>query len=57
MGTKKWYCSKSLWLGVIICAGGVAEYLAGLPAEASISTIIAGVMTVIVRFVTKQPIS
>jgi len=53
---KPWYKSRTLWLGAIICLGGVAEYLNGVPAGASVSTIIAGVMTVIIRFLTKQSI-
>ena len=51
---KKWYLSKTLWLGIIIMAGGIAEYIAGLPAGASISTIIAGALSIVVRFLTKQ---
>ncbi len=56
METKKWYASRTLWLGVLIVAGGIAEYIAGLPAGASIPTIIAGCLSIIVRFLTNQPV-
>ena len=46
--------SKTVWLGVLIVAGGIAEYIAGLPAEASIPTIIAGCLSIIVRFLTND---
>ena len=39
---------------VLIVAGGIAEYIAGLPAEASIPTIIAGCLSIIVRFLTND---
>ena len=51
---KKWYHSKGFWLGVLIVAGGVAEYIAGMPASASIATIVAGVFAVIIRVVTNK---
>jgi len=51
---KKWWTSKSVWLGALICLGGIAEYLAGVPAGASIATIVAGVLAIIIRVVTKQ---
>jgi len=54
---KKWYLSKSVWLGVLICIGGVAEYVAGLPAGVSISTMVAGILGVIVRFLTKEGVT
>lgn len=56
METKKWYRSKTLILGILIVAGGIAEYIAGLPAGASIPTIIAGCLSIIVRFLTNQPV-
>ena len=56
MQTKSWYKSKSLYLGILIVAGGIAEYIAGLPAGVSISTVIAGCLSIIVRFLTKEPI-
>lgn len=54
---KSWYKSKTVWLGILIVAGGIAEYIAGLPAGASIPTIIAGIIAVIVRFLTKDSLT
>ena len=51
---KKWYRSKEVWLGVLIVAGGIAEYIAGLPPGVSIPTMISGVFVVIIRFFTNQ---
>jgi len=51
---KKWYLSKSLWLAALIIAGGIAEYIAGLPAGVAISTIVAGCLGVVIRFLTNQ---
>ena len=53
---KQWWQSKTVWLGVLIIAGGIAEYIAGLPAGVSIPTIIAGCLGIIIRFLTNQPI-
>jgi len=53
---KKWYQSKTLWLGVIVVAGGIAEYISGLPAGVSISTMVAGVLGIVIRFLTKEPV-
>ena len=53
---KNWWTSKTLWLGIVIVAGGIAEYIAGLPAGASIATIIAGVLSIVIRFLTNSPI-
>ena len=54
--SKSWYKSKSIILGVLIVIGGIAEYIAGLPVGVSVSTIIAGVSGIIIRFLTKQPV-
>ena len=53
---KKWWLSKLLWLGVLEIAVGIAQYIASLPAEVSVATIIAGCLSIIVRFLTSQPI-
>ena len=53
---KKWWTSKAVWLGVLIMAGGIAEYIAGLPAGVAVPTVIAGCISIIVRFLTNQPI-
>ena len=57
METKSKWKSKGFWLGILIMLGGVAEYFAGIPAEASVPTIIAGALAVVIRFLTSQPIS
>ncbi|KKL86225.1 hypothetical protein LCGC14_1946830 [marine sediment metagenome] len=51
---NKWYISKGVWLGVLIIAFGIAEYIAGMPVGVSIPTIVAGCFGVIIRFLTKQ---
>ena len=56
MKTKKWYLSRTIWLSVLIVVGGIAEYIAGLPAGVSASTTFAGIIYIIVRFLTTQPI-
>ena len=53
---KKWYWSKGFWLGVLITLGGIGEFLAALPPEVSILTIIAGVGVIVIRFLTKEGI-
>ena len=53
---KKWYQSKTFWLGVLIVAGGIAEHIGGLPAGVSASTIIVGILSIIIRFLTNKPI-
>ena len=57
MDTKPWWMSKTILLGVLIVAGGIAEYIAGLPAGVSIPTIIAGIISIVVRFLTSKSIS
>ena len=57
MGTKKWYASKAVWLGVLMVAGGIAEYLVGVEPGASIGTMVAGALTVIVRFLTNSEVT
>ncbi len=51
---KNWYCSKALWLGVLVIVFGIAEYIAGMPAGVSVPTIIAGCLGVVIRFLTNQ---
>ena len=53
---KPWYRSKTIWLSILIVAGGIAEYISGLPAGVSISTTIAGVLGIVIRFLTSQPV-
>ena len=46
--------SKAVWLGVLMIGAAIAEYIAGLPANTSIAQGISGVLTVVVRFLTKD---
>ena len=56
--TKSWYKSKLFWLGVLQILGSVASYLAdAIQTEATIGGIIFGVLTIIFRYVTKQPVT
>ena len=53
---KKWFKSKTFWMGVLIILGGVIQYLMGVPEGASIGTICIGIASVVMRFLTKTPI-
>jgi hypothetical protein len=55
-GSKSFWKSKSFWVGVAICLSGIVEFLLGIDPNASVWTIITGVVMVIVRFVTKDKI-
>ncbi len=57
MNEKKWWMSKSFWLGTLIIVGGIAEYIAGLPPGASIAAIIAGCLTIVIRVFTNTAIT
>lgn len=57
MENKVFWKSKTFWLGVAIAIGGIAEFLTGVPEGAAISTVVAGVLSVIVRFLTTQSIT
>ena len=46
--------SKTVWLGVLMLAGAVAEYLAGLPAGTSVAQAVSGCLTIAVRFLTND---
>ncbi len=53
---KTWYRSKTIWLGILMVVAAVAEYIAGLPSEASITQAISGILAIILRVVTSQSI-
>lgn len=57
MNSKAFWQSKIFWLSVVVIAGGIVEFIAGLPSGASIMTILAGVINIIFRFLTNQPIA
>lgn len=54
---KPWWQSKVLWLSVLMILGGIAEYIANLPPGVSIATIIAGVISLILRLFPTTPIA
>jgi len=54
---KKWYTSKTLWLGVLMIATAVVEYIAGLPVGTTFLQGLSGVMTIVLRLVTNQGIT
>lgn len=61
MDAKKFYVSKLFWLGVIqVVIGGlglVAPFLeAGVYTPAAYVALASGVLTIVLRFVTDQPI-
>ncbi len=55
--TKSWKVSKTLLLGALTIVGGIVEFIYGLPAEASVGTIIGGILVIIVRFYTNTAIA
>jgi len=57
MENQVWWRSKLVWLGVLEIAVGVAVYISTLEPGTSISVIVAGVLTIVFRIVTKQPLS
>lgn len=57
MISKDFWKSKLFWLGVLQIAAAALEYIAGLPPETSIAQAISGILTIILRFATSQPIS
>jgi hypothetical protein len=54
---KDWYKSKLIWLGVLQILVSVSEFIAGVPAGTSVITIISGILTIVLRIVTKQTVS
>ena len=58
MEPKKWYMSKSLWLGFIAFVGGILEVtgIIEVPISPEMQLTILGVIAVILRMVTSSPI-
>lgn len=53
--SKKWYKSRLFWIGMLEIAGGVsAKYFAGASNEVLATSIIAGVITALLRFDTTE---
>ncbi len=55
--TKNWKVSKTFLLGLVAIAGGIVEFLYGLPVGASLGTIIGGILTIIIRAYTNTAIA
>lgn len=53
---KKWYKSKSIWIGVIEILGGTLAATAGMMEE-GLPVTAAGVFQIILRLVTKEAIA
>ncbi len=56
---KNWWQSRTLWLGVLQIlggSGGIIGFISGLPADASLMFILSGIVTIVLRFLTNQPI-
>ena len=58
MEKKKWYLSKSLWVGVIALVGGIlqATGILKVPISPEMQITILGVIAVILRMITSDPI-
>jgi len=61
--TKPWYKSKTFWVGTVILVAGLLsfaqddEWIKQFPQVVKVLGTIGGVLMVVLRFVTKQPIS
>lgn len=61
MESKRWYTSKLVWMGVVECSisilQGLSEFLAtGDLSPAAVVGFVAGVMTIVLRFMTTQAV-
>jgi len=56
METKSFWKSKLFWLGVIEMIGGVCAFITEQPPETSITAMVAGVITVLLRMMTNKGI-
>ena len=58
MEKKKWYLSKSVWVGFIAFVGGIlqATGIISVPITPETITMLLGVILVLLRMVTKDPI-
>jgi len=58
MDTKKWYASKSLWVGLIVFVSGILQATGTLevPISPETQVMLVGVIAVILRAITKDPI-
>lgn len=58
MEKKKWYLSKSVWVGVVGLVGGIlqATGIIAVPITPETVAMILGVIVVVLRMITKEPI-
>lgn len=58
METKKWYLSKSIWVGVVALVGGIlqATGVIDVPVSAETQVMILGAIAVILRMITNEPV-
>jgi uncharacterized membrane protein YbaN (DUF454 family) len=59
--TKKWYTSKTIWLGIVAIAIGILEVVYSWLETASFTVadfivLAIGILTVVLRFLTSTPI-
>lgn len=57
MDTKTWFTSKTLWVNVLAIAAAFAAKQAGIQISAEDQVAALGVINLILRVVTKQPVS
>jgi len=57
MDTKSWYLSKTLWVNVIAVAAAFGAKQAGIQISAEDQVAALGVINLILRVVTKQPVA
>ena len=56
MQVKSWWQSRTIIIGALEIIAGVASFLIELPPETTLTALIAGVLTIILRIVTKIPV-
>tara|TARA_R100000501_G_C2566035_1_gene74777 strand:- start:348 stop:527 length:180 start_codon:yes stop_codon:yes gene_type:complete len=50
---KKWYASKTLWVGLVEAVFGILQFIEANP-EVGTAALVAGVLTIALRFMTKS---
>ena len=54
---KNFWQSKAFWLGILTIIGGCIEFYFSLPVGAAVSTIVVGIIQIIIRFYTNAPVT
>lgn len=57
MESKLWYTSKTLWVNVLSVVGIVLANTVGIEISDEMAVTILGVVNMILRLITKQPVS